>query len=90
MLSYNFLTKEFNFVCNECADIVSNVSINEIIEKGWGLRLNDSGYLSYCLCPDCKMGRDLEDIREMYGSNREDLSYDELIAVQNNWYNEIT
>lgn len=86
-LQYNVKMKTFDIACDDCkhSDIYSTIS--ECVATDWGIMLHDSGYVNYCLCPDCKVEHDLEDIRDTYG-DREDLSYNEIAEVQRNWYYE--
>lgn len=86
-LFYNFVKKSFVLVCTTCAHIGESTSISNYVKEGWGIKLNDKGNMVFCMCPDCKVGYDLKLIQEKYG-NREDLSYGELVAVQEEWYND--
>ena len=85
-LNFNMLKLTYDCVCDNCgASDVFYYSYN-ITDAGWGIKLNNEGYATLALCPDCKVGYDLELIQEMYGG-REDLSYEELVAAQEGWYN---
>lgn len=85
-LNFNMLKLTYDCVCDNCGE--SNVFYYsyEILDAGWGVKLNNEGYAISALCPDCKIGHDIELIAEMY-DGREDLSYEEIVAAQEGWYN---
>ena len=85
-LHYNVVKGTFDLVCDECGFNDVYYYSEDAIKDGWGIKLNNDGWATLALCPDCKVGYDLELIQEMYG-RREDLSYEELVAAQEGWYN---
>lgn len=82
---YNVVKGTFDCTCDVCNDNAIYWYSEEAIKNGWGIKLDSDGYATFILCPDCKVGYDLELIHEKYG-DREDLSYDEIAAAQEEWY----
>lgn len=84
---YNVSHDTLDCVCAHCTTMTTHHSIKDFVNEGWGIKLYPNGYVRFMLCPDCKVEYDLKLIQEKYG-NREDLSYGELVAVQEEWYND--